>query len=149
MHDLSIASFHLCWVDMKRVVRLHLDTLHADAYPDKISLLFMTYGTVCMGMLRFLNLGFLIVHRPFRYSRRASTPWTVFQVSKGYSLLMDNPSLDYAENMSTEDKNILRAFIIELVLGTDMKKHFGLVSHFQVRCNPDLQSSRGSARIPL
>ncbi len=45
---------------------------------------------------------------------------------------MSSPAYDYARNMAMEDKNIVRASIIELVLATDMKKHFGLISQFQV-----------------
>ena len=46
---------------------------------------------------------------------------------------MNDPGLNYGEKISMEDKNVLRAFTIEMVLATDMKKHFGLVSQFQVR----------------
>ncbi|KAK9822894.1 hypothetical protein WJX74_001716 [Apatococcus lobatus] len=52
-------------------------------------------------------------------------------VAGAYSLLMSNPGYNYAEKLTIEDKNILRASVIELVLATDMKKHFGLLSQFQ------------------
>ena len=53
-------------------------------------------------------------------------------VAGAYSLLMSDPGYNYSEKLAIEDKNILRATTIELVLATDMKKHFGLLSQFQV-----------------
>ncbi len=61
------------------------------------------------------------------------SPLEMSHVSKSYTLLASDKSYDFAAKLSLEDKNIIRAFIIEIVLGTDMKKHFGLVSQFQVR----------------
>lgn len=58
-------------------------------------------------------------------------------VSGAYGLFMSSPDVRLSEGMDLEDKNTLRASIIELVLATDMKKHFGLLSLFQVRAIPD------------
>ena len=38
--------------------------------------------------------------------------------------------------MSVEDKMALRMTAIDQVLGTDMKKHFSILSRFQVSCGP-------------
>ncbi|KAK9850625.1 hypothetical protein WJX84_003967 [Apatococcus fuscideae] len=62
-------------------------------------------------------------------------------VSGACSLGLSSPALNYVENLAAEDKNILRASIIELVLATDMKKHFGLISLFQVLPRPSTAQS--------
>ena len=53
-------------------------------------------------------------------------------VAGAYSVVMSSSGHNYAEKMAIEDRNILRAAVIELVLAIDMKKHFGLLSQFQV-----------------
>ena len=60
------------------------------------------------------------------------SPLEMSHVSKAYTVHIGNPAFNYAEKMAMEDKNVMRALIIDLVLATDMKKHFGLVSQFQV-----------------
>ena len=45
---------------------------------------------------------------------------------------MSSPAYYFSKDMVLEDRNILRAAVIELVLATDMKKHFGLLSQSQV-----------------
>ena len=61
-----------------------------------------------------------------------SSPNENHHVSGAYSLFTSSPDMQLSENMGLEDKNTLRAFIIELVLATDMKKQFGLLSLVQV-----------------
>lgn len=61
-----------------------------------------------------------------------SSPNENHHVAHAYGLLMSSPAYFFSKDMGMEERNILRAVIIELVLATDMKKHFGLLSLFQV-----------------
>ena len=53
-------------------------------------------------------------------------------VAGAYRILSSDRKSQFAAHMTTEDRNIFRASVIELVLATDMKKHFGYVSRLQV-----------------
>ena len=61
-----------------------------------------------------------------------ASPNEAHHIAATYHLLMSNPAFNFAPHLSIEEKNIIRATIIELVMATDMKRHFGLVSQFQV-----------------
>ena len=62
-----------------------------------------------------------------------SSPNESNHCAAAYALQMSDPAFNYAPEMCLEDRNVVRASIIELVLATDMKRHFGLISQFQVR----------------
>ncbi|KAK9866453.1 hypothetical protein WJX84_009890 [Apatococcus fuscideae] len=53
-------------------------------------------------------------------------------VAGAYTMLMSSPDYYFSKDMAVEDRNILRAAMIELVLATDMKKHFSVLSQFQM-----------------
>lgn len=60
-----------------------------------------------------------------------ASPNEAHHVAATYHLMSD-PKFQYATHMAMEDRNIIRASVIELVMATDMKKHFGLISQLQV-----------------
>ena len=81
-----------------------------------------------------LNNDFLIKTRhPLAILYKDQSPNENHHVAGAYHLLVSDRQASFAEDMTAEDRNIFRASVIELVLGTDMKKHFGYVSQFQVR----------------
>lgn len=81
-----------------------------------------------------LNNDYLIKTRhPLAILYNDASPNENHHVAGAYSLLMSEPQFSFADDMTAEDKNVFRASVIELVLGTDMKKHFGFVSQFQAR----------------
>ena len=47
-----------------------------------------------------------------------------------------SPAVCLQDTMPVEDKMALRMTAIDQVLGTDMKKHFSILSRFQVNCIP-------------
>ncbi|KAK9822974.1 hypothetical protein WJX74_010416 [Apatococcus lobatus] len=80
-----------------------------------------------------LNNDFLIKTRhPLAILYNDASPNENHHVAGAYNVLLSDRQTNFAEDMSNEDRNIFRASVIELVLGTDMKKHFGFVSQFQV-----------------
>ena len=54
------------------------------------------------------------------------------------SLWQLSPAVCLQDTMPIEDKMALRMTAIDQVLGTDMKKHFSILSRFQVSCIPCL-----------
>ena len=66
------------------------------------------------------------------------SPLEMSHVSKVYAIHVSEPGYTYADKMTVEEKNEMRSLIIELVLATDMKKHFGLVSQTKVRISYDV-----------
>ena len=79
------------------------------------------------------NNDYLIKTRnPLAIMYNDASPNENHHVAHAYGLLMSSPAYYFSKDMILEERNILRAAIIELVLATDMKKHFGLLSQFQV-----------------
>lgn len=80
-----------------------------------------------------MNNDFLIKTRhPLAILYNDASPNENHHVAGAYNLFMSERRFGFADHMAIEDRNIFRASVIELVLGTDMKKHFGFVSQFQV-----------------
>ncbi|KAK9866452.1 hypothetical protein WJX84_006164 [Apatococcus fuscideae] len=52
-------------------------------------------------------------------------------VAGAYTLLLSSPDYYFSKDMALEDRNILRAAIIELILATDMKKHLACSRSFR------------------
>lgn len=48
-----------------------------------------------------------------------------------WKLLLQNPKYNFLKNMSSEDKKILRSLSLELILATDLAKHFEIISSFK------------------
>ena len=79
------------------------------------------------------NNDFLIKSKnPLAILYNDASPNENHHVAGAYSLMLSDSNYHFSKDMAPEDRNILRAAIIELVLATDMKKHFGLLSQFQV-----------------
>ena len=59
-----------------------------------------------------------------------------------HALCMCNAYMRCVQEVSKEDRMAVRTTAIDQVLGTDMKKHFSILSRFQVRCfvNPGICS---------
>lgn len=62
-----------------------------------------------------------------------ASPLENHHISAAYMLALADEKLSFAAPMSKQDESRLRASCIEMVLSTDMKKHFSVVSCFQVR----------------
>eukprot|EP01062_Namystynia_karyoxenos_P034791 TRINITY_DN25476_c0_g1_i1.p1 TRINITY_DN25476_c0_g1~~TRINITY_DN25476_c0_g1_i1.p1 ORF type:complete len:1348 (+),score=350.04 TRINITY_DN25476_c0_g1_i1:74-4045(+) len=56
-----------------------------------------------------------------------------YHVSKVFELMCTHPELDWTSGMSPHERSVLRELVIFLVLGTDMKTHFTLLSTFKTR----------------
>ena len=65
-----------------------------------------------------------------------SSPLEAHHISSAIISTHADEDVNFVRFLSRQDENILRATCIELVLATDMKKHFGLVSFFQVSLSP-------------
>ncbi|KAK9859297.1 hypothetical protein WJX84_010074 [Apatococcus fuscideae] len=63
------------------------------------------------------------------------SPLENHHVSASFFVAAEKPQADIFANMQPEDRGTLRASMIDLILGTDMKKHFGLLSRFQAFSN--------------
>ncbi|KAK9822605.1 hypothetical protein WJX74_009466 [Apatococcus lobatus] len=61
-----------------------------------------------------------------------SSPLENYHVSSAWMEMHNDSSGCFHENMQTDDKHAMRSSIIELVLGTDMKKHFQLLNLFSI-----------------
>ncbi|KAK9831722.1 hypothetical protein WJX74_007234 [Apatococcus lobatus] len=59
------------------------------------------------------------------------SPLENHHVSASFMVAADKRQANIFQGMSEEDRGTLRASMIDLILGTDMKKHFGLLSRFQ------------------
>ncbi|KAK9831614.1 hypothetical protein WJX74_002581 [Apatococcus lobatus] len=59
------------------------------------------------------------------------SPLENHHVAASFMIAADEPAADIFQGIPAEDKATLRASMIDLILGTDMKKHFGLLSRFQ------------------
>ncbi|KAK9868656.1 hypothetical protein WJX84_004455 [Apatococcus fuscideae] len=59
------------------------------------------------------------------------SPLENMHVSNTFRVAYTTPGADFAEALPLETRNVLRASTIELILGTDMKKHFSTLSRFQ------------------
>ncbi|KAK9831575.1 hypothetical protein WJX74_000880 [Apatococcus lobatus] len=59
------------------------------------------------------------------------SPLENHHVSASFMVAADRPQANIFQGMSEEDRGTIRASMIDLILGTDMKKHFGLLSRFQ------------------
>ncbi len=80
-----------------------------------------------------VNNDFLIKTRnDLAITHNDASPNEAHHVAALYHLLKSDPAYNYAPDMPMEERNIMRASVIELVLATDMKRHFGLISQFQV-----------------
>ncbi|KAG2486853.1 hypothetical protein HYH03_014536 [Edaphochlamys debaryana] len=64
-----------------------------------------------------------------RYNDRS--PLELHHASAAFSLLAERPDLDALAPLGKEQRAALRKMVIELVLGTDMKQHFAMLSQFK------------------
>ena len=58
--------------------------------------------------------------------------------------LLREPRHDVLENLSAAERRKFRALVVEMVLGTDLSKHFEQLSQFQVKLAEGLQLSKGA-----
>ena len=79
-----------------------------------------------------LNGGSLLCY-PCGLGLQDASPLENHHISAAYKMAHADEKLSFAAPMPKQDESILRASCIELVLSTDMKKHFSVVSRFQVR----------------
>ncbi|KAK9837615.1 hypothetical protein WJX74_001448 [Apatococcus lobatus] len=93
-----------------------------------------------------VNNDFLIKTRhPLAVTHNDASPLENHHISAAYMLAHADEALNFAAPMSSQDESILRASCIELVLSTDMKKHFSLVSCFQAIQQPSVSFESTSA----
>ncbi|KAK9867909.1 hypothetical protein WJX84_002108 [Apatococcus fuscideae] len=59
------------------------------------------------------------------------SPLENMHASGSFQMAASAPEKDFAAGLPVDIRNALRASIIELILGTDMKKHFSMLSRFQ------------------
>ena len=59
--------------------------------------------------------------------------------------LLREPRHDVLENLSAAERRKFRALVVEMVLGTDLSKHFEQLSQFQVKLAEGLQLSAPTA----
>ncbi|KAK9862181.1 hypothetical protein WJX84_011393 [Apatococcus fuscideae] len=59
------------------------------------------------------------------------SPLENMHVSSMFRMLHGDEKLQFAAHLSLESRQLLRASMIDLILGTDMKKHFSMLSRFQ------------------
>ncbi|KAK9863469.1 hypothetical protein WJX84_000706 [Apatococcus fuscideae] len=79
-----------------------------------------------------------------------ASPLENHHVSASFMIAASDPLLSPLDNMSPEDRATVRASMIELILGTDMKKHFSLMSRFQTIQKPqpsDKPASDGTGAL--
>ncbi|KAK9825726.1 hypothetical protein WJX74_001516 [Apatococcus lobatus] len=64
------------------------------------------------------------------------SPLENFHAASSFQVLHSEPETNFTETISQELQSILRASFVELILSTDMKKHFSTISRFQAvpRC---------------
>ncbi|KAK9838824.1 hypothetical protein WJX74_003960 [Apatococcus lobatus] len=61
-----------------------------------------------------------------------TSPVENMHVSSMFRVLYGKENLHFAEHLNVDSRNLLRASSIDLILGTDMKKHFSMLSRFQM-----------------
>ncbi|KAK9826226.1 hypothetical protein WJX74_001194 [Apatococcus lobatus] len=76
------------------------------------------------------------------------SPLENMHVSSSFMVAYTTPGADFAEPMSAVVRSMGRASVIELILGTDMKKHFSTLSRFQAIANPKAASFFSDAECP-
>ncbi|KAK9863546.1 hypothetical protein WJX84_008465 [Apatococcus fuscideae] len=73
------------------------------------------------------------------------SPLENMHVSATFQLTYTNKDMEFMDRTPPEIRNMLRASLIELVLGTDMKKHFATLSRFQAVGPPAAAEALGAS----
>ncbi|KAG2486839.1 hypothetical protein HYH03_014522 [Edaphochlamys debaryana] len=76
-----------------------------------------------------------------RYNDRS--PLESHHASAAFSLLAERPDLDALAPLGKEQRAALRKMVIDLVLGTDMKQHFAMLSQFKAVRRSGRKGSEG------
>ena len=56
------------------------------------------------------------------------SPLENFHVSSSYKLMKENPELQFMHDLTDDDQKHIRAMVIDLVMATDMQKHFDILN---------------------
>ncbi|KAK9862175.1 hypothetical protein WJX84_000227 [Apatococcus fuscideae] len=76
-----------------------------------------------------------------------TSPVENMHVSSMFRVLYGKENLHFAEHLNVDSRNLLRASSIDLILGTDMKKHFSMLSRFQTQGRGRLVDLPGDAKL--